>query len=181
MILDFTLIGKAVSKANSRRIVPFGTKEVKEGDKVVGLRPIVRSIKSEEALDFESVGFQIPAFAQLRLEGPVKITAIIRYNSTKPDLDESLLLDILQDQFKFVGKGKGRRKYLWRPGVYMNDRQIDEKHIMRGPVSDPPSIDVRIEPLFMWAAEIPGFATIEQQQERERAFRAQMGADVPAV
>jgi hypothetical protein len=180
--IDFTLFGEAVSKANSRRIVPFGQKEVRDSaGEVVGTRPMMRNIKSEKAIDFEDVGFQIPTFAQLRLDGPIRIQAIICYTSARPDLDESLLLDILQDQHKFVGKGKGRRKYLWRPGVYINDRQVVDKHIMRGPNTDQPRIDIRIEQLFMWAPKIEGFATIEQQQERERLFREQHAVDAPAV
>lgn len=179
MILDFTLLGEAVSKANSRRLASFGQKEIVIGDKVVGTKPLLRSIKSEKALDFETVAYQIPTYAQLRLAGPVSVTAILYYASNRPDLDESLLLDILQDKYRTVGKGKGAQRYLWRPGVYKNDRQVKVKNIMHGGVSDRPRAEVRIEELFMWKAEIPGFLTVEQQAAKEVEFRKQVRADAP--
>ena len=93
------ILGEPASKANSRRIVRFGSH--------------VRVIKSEKALAFvEAVARQIRELpAQDQLLEPIRMTAHIYYASRRPDLDPSLILDALQ----------GR--------VYRNDRAVREMHL----------------------------------------------------
>lgn len=101
--LSIVVLGEPVSKANSRRLVKHGNR--------------LAFIKSQKALDYE-----IYALIQLKrvtndtnfkmFTRPVSVTATLYYASERPDLDESLLLDILQ-------KAK----------IYKNDRLVREKHI----------------------------------------------------
>jgi Holliday junction resolvase RusA-like endonuclease len=108
----FTLLGEPASKANSRKLVTFGGKP--------------RSIKSDKARDYERWALaQIPPLARQRLTGELAVTFHVFYASERPDLDESLILDVLQDRYS--GKGKDRR--LIQKGVYQNDRQVREKHV----------------------------------------------------
>ena len=48
------------------------------------------------------------------LEGRLAIEATIYYASRRPDLDASLIFDILQ-----------------KAGVYLNDRQLEEQHLFK--------------------------------------------------
>jgi Holliday junction resolvase RusA-like endonuclease len=122
-----TILGEPCSKANSRRIVTIAN------------RPA--SIKSKKAIAFEqSALLQIPASAKQMLECDVRFTATIYYASRRPDLDESILMDILQAKFK--GSGKGRE--LIRKGVYLNDRQIKEKRISWGLDKHNPRAEIEI-------------------------------------
>lgn len=110
-MIKFVILGEPASKANSRRLVKFGD------------RPA--SIKSQKALSYEkSAILQIPDYAKQMLEGDLCLTAWIYYATRKPDLDESIIMDVLQAKYK---KGK-----LIRRGVYLNDRQIKQKHIYHG-------------------------------------------------
>lgn len=110
-MIKLTILGECASKANSRRLVKFGSR--------------VASIKSTKALNYEqSTLSQIPESAKLMLEGELRADIQIYYASNRPDLDESVLLDCLQAKFK---KGE-----LVRKGVYINDRQVREKHIYHG-------------------------------------------------
>lgn len=125
----FTIYGEPASKANSRQIV-----------KING-RPA--SIKSKKARDFAAdAALQIPPAARLMLDGEVKATLRIFYASERPDLDESVVLDVLQAQF--VGTGKDRRCV--RRGVYRNDRQVREKHVFHFIDRANPRVEVEIEP-----------------------------------
>ena len=95
-----TILGEPCSKANSRRLVSFGG------------RP--RVIKSKKALDYsEAVLAQLAFLRPARpIEGDVIATIRIWYASRRPDLDDSLVLDLLQ---------KG--------AVIVNDRQVKERHV----------------------------------------------------
>jgi Holliday junction resolvase RusA-like endonuclease len=98
-VIVFKINGEPASKSNSRRLVSFGG------------RP--RVIKSAKALDYGSA-FKQQAAEQMpcaMIEGDVSIEIRIWYASRRPDLDESLILDLLQDV------------------AYLNDRQVKEKHI----------------------------------------------------
>ena len=89
--VSFTLFGEPASKANSRKIVTFGHGDSKRA----------AVIKSDKALSYvDSAKRQIPPEARLRLTGPVFFTARIFYATERPDLDESVILDLLQDQWK---------------------------------------------------------------------------------
>lgn len=112
IMIYLTILGEPASKANGRRIVKFGKR--------------MASIKSQKALSYEQAALlQIPQAARQRIEGPVRLTATIYYASQRPDLDESVLLDVLQDRYA----GKGDKRLLVQSGVYRNDRQVREKHI----------------------------------------------------
>ena len=95
---SFVVWGEPASKANSRRIVKRGGR--------------MMSIKSEKALSYSDYFRQQVAELDLAvLEGDVCVIMDIFYASRRPDLDESLILDLMQGV------------------VYLNDRQVKEKHI----------------------------------------------------
>lgn len=95
-----TILGEPASKANSRRLVYMGGKP--------------RFIKSKKALlysrDFD---LQCPVRKNL-FEEDLSIAIKIYYRTRRPDLDESLILDLLE--------GK----------VFKNDRSIKSKHVEHG-------------------------------------------------
>jgi Holliday junction resolvase RusA-like endonuclease len=70
-----------------------------------------RLIKSAKALGYSDAFKQQAVPIDPLLEGDLVVTMHIYYASRRPDLDESLILDLLQDV------------------VYINDRQVKEKHI----------------------------------------------------
>ena len=96
----FTIEGEPASKANSRKLVMIKGRMV--------------PIKSQKALDYvKAFQKQIPKIDPLT-EDYVKVEMMIYYASRRPDLDESLILDCMQNY------------------VYYNDRQVKEKHIYWG-------------------------------------------------
>lgn len=109
------ILGEPVSKANSRRIVKFGS--------------MVRVIKSAKALAYvENVARQVPELPEeLQLRAPIRMTAHIYYSSNRPDLDPSLILDALQ----------GR--------VYRNDRAVREMHLYHHLDRETPRAEVYLE------------------------------------
>ena len=122
-MIKLTILGEPASKGNSRRIVKFGER--------------LASIKSTKALNYEqSTLSQIPESAKLMLEGELRADIQIYYASNRPDLDESVLLDCLQAKYK---KGE-----LVRKGVYINDRQVREKHIYHGIDKANPRAEIEI-------------------------------------
>lgn len=143
--IEFRILGEPASKANSREIGVLKWKDGATGqDKS---RPTVR--KSDKALDFEKFALQqIPSWARQMLEGPVRVTIRIFYASERPDLDESVILDVLQARYKkvVVGQGKTERVLIQR-GVYNNDRQVREKHIYHGIDKANPRSEICVEPL----------------------------------
>jgi Holliday junction resolvase RusA-like endonuclease len=111
--LSLIIFGEPASKANSRRVVKFGN--------------MSRLIKSQKALDY-SAAFkqQCTPLAKL-MSGDIKMTIWIYYASRRPDLDESLILDLLQGV------------------VYLNDRQVKERHVFWGLDPDRPRTEMIIE------------------------------------
>lgn len=109
------ILGEPASKANSRRIVRFGSR--------------VRSIKSKKALAYvEAVARQVPELpAQEQLLAPIRMTAHVYYSTRRPDLDVSLILDALQ----------GR--------VYRNDRAVREMHLYHHLDRDNPRAEIELE------------------------------------
>ena len=90
------IFGEPASKSNSRRLVRYGG--------------VSRLIKSEKALNYSDVfKQQCRPLAQL-MTGDLRITLHIFYASRRPDLDESLILDLMQGL------------------IYENDRQVKERH-----------------------------------------------------
>ena len=110
--LSFTILGEPASKANSRKMV------------YVRGKPMF--IKSAKALGYADA-FKLQAPRCQLLEGDVAVHMKIWYASRRPDLDESLILDLLQ-------------------GVaYTNDRQVREKHIYWGLDRDNPRTEILVE------------------------------------
>lgn len=95
-VLTLTILGEPCSKANSRRIVRFGARTA--------------MIKSQKALNYAQA-FKQQCRAYSMFDVDVVVSIWIWYASRRPDLDESLILDLLQDV------------------TYKNDRQVKEKHI----------------------------------------------------
>lgn len=113
-MIRLTILGEPASKANSRREAV----NPRTGRRMV--------IKSAKALSWQEAALQqIPPAARVQFEKPVRVDMRIYYASERPDLDESLILDVLQDQYMKVG---GKRVVSQR-GIYHNDRQVREKHI----------------------------------------------------
>ena len=78
-----SILGEPASKANSRRLVAIGGKP--------------RFIKSKKALDYtKNFKNQCPVRKEL-FEEDVFVAIKIYYASRRPDLDASLILDLLQD------------------------------------------------------------------------------------
>lgn len=104
MKYSFVIDGQPYSKANSRRIVRFG------GHTAV--------IKSKEALAYERSALkQLSVFKESGKEtitNPVGVTMTIYYKSKRPDLDPSLVLDIME-----------------KAGIYKNDRQVYGMHLIK--------------------------------------------------
>lgn len=130
MKVAFTILGEPASKANSRQLVTFG-----RGDES---RPAI--IKSKKAREYEKAAVkQIPASARVMLEGPVRVTLRIFYASERPDLDESVVLDVLQAKY-----AKGTHEIMWS-GVYRNDRQVREKHVYHAIDRGNPRCEIEVE------------------------------------
>lgn len=113
--LSLKIFGEPASKANSRKVVRIGG--------------VSRLIKSKKALTY-SEAFKLQAIPITPLmKGDVRVTMKIYYATRRPDLDESLILDLLQDV------------------VYTNDRQVKEKHIYWGLDKENPRTEMLIERL----------------------------------
>ena len=141
MKVSFTILGEPASKANSRELVTIGPRDAR--------RPILR--KSDKALAYERDALrQIPPAARIRLDGEVRVSMRIFYATERPDLDESLVLDILQDRYS----GKGEERMLVQRGVYRNDRQVREKHVFHGIDRANPRTEIVVEPLQAQQAEL---------------------------
>jgi hypothetical protein len=139
--ISFTILGQPASKANSRKIVTLARGKENERTAVV---------KSKEALAYERDALrQIPPAARLRLTGPVSVTLRIWYISERPDLDESIVLDVLQDRWdRPHGPLKGEKKReLVQAGVFRNDRQVRQKHVYHEIDRSNPRTDVLVQPL----------------------------------
>lgn len=114
--MELVILGEPASKANSRRLVVFGN------------RPAF--IKSEKALEYEtSALWQLkkPLAHRKPFDNPVAVEMTIWYKTQRPDLDESLVLDILQ-----------------KAGAYTNDRLVREKHIFHGIDRQNPRCEIAI-------------------------------------
>ena len=98
-VISLKIFGEPASKANSRKMVYIHGKPM--------------FIKSEKALAYAKAFKQqcVISPSQRIIESDVVVTIRIWYASRRPDLDESLILDLLQDV------------------AYLNDRQVKEKHI----------------------------------------------------
>jgi hypothetical protein len=94
--LSQIIFGEPASKANSRRVVHYGG--------------MSRLIKSKKALSYSDVFRQQCKPLATLMTGDLRVTLHIFYASRRPDLDESLILDLMQGL------------------IYENDRQVKERH-----------------------------------------------------
>lgn len=113
--LSFVIQGQPYSKANSRRFV-----------KVKG---IPMFIKSKEAIQYLSAfKMQCPKCDPLIDKSQdVAVDIKIYYQSRRPDLDESLILDAMQGL------------------IYENDRSVKEKHIYWGLDKENPRAEITVK------------------------------------
>lgn len=131
-MIQFTILGEPASKANSRKIAT-----------IAGHSAIIKSAK---ALDYVKNALrQIPPAARQQLTDPVIVTMHIFYASNRPDLDESVIIDVLQDQYKTVVKGTTRTRAMIQRGVYINDRQVKEKHVYWGIDKKNPRAEITVD------------------------------------
>ena len=145
-MIKMTILGEPASKSNSRKLATIGGRNMTIEGKRTRVGGRAAFIKSDKARAYESDAIrQIPPACRLMLVGPIKITLRIFYASARPDLDESIVLDILQAKFGAVEKGKPRE--LVRRGVYVNDRQIFEKHVYKTIGDKNPRAEIEVEPL----------------------------------
>ena len=112
-VIEFEIIGEPASKANSRKLV------------TIKGRPAF--IKSEKARKYvKSFQEQCPKLDTL-VDVDVSVWIKIYYATRRPDLDESVILDAMQDL------------------IYVNDRQVKEKHIFWGLDRDNPRSEIKIQ------------------------------------
>jgi Holliday junction resolvase RusA-like endonuclease len=112
-VLSLYILGEPASKANSRRVVRFNN--------------MSRLIKSEKALNYsDAFKKQCLPLAKL-MTGDLRVTMRIFYATRRPDLDESLILDLMQGL------------------VYENDRQVKERHTYWGLDPENPRSEIIIE------------------------------------
>lgn len=95
-VIAINILGEPASKANSRRVVRIGG--------------MSRLIKSAKALSYSDMFKQQCPVLPVLMTGDLIVTMHIYYASRRPDLDESLILDLLQGC------------------IYLNDRQVKERH-----------------------------------------------------
>ena len=112
-VLSQIIFGEPASKANSRRVVHYGG--------------MSRLIKSKKALSYSDVFRQQCKPLAVLMTGDLRITMHIYYASRRPDLDESLILDLLQGL------------------VYVNDRQVKERHTYWHLAPESPRTEMIIE------------------------------------
>jgi hypothetical protein len=113
---DFIIHGEPASKANSRKIVRIGGK--------------TRSIKSDKARGYVTdAGYQLNALKLTPIDGDVFVVMKIYYASRRPDLDESVILDVLQGH------------------AYHNDRQVKMRFVEWGIDKENPRAEITVVPL----------------------------------
>jgi Holliday junction resolvase RusA-like endonuclease len=95
--ITFTILGEPASKANSRKVVKFGNRTA--------------MIKSDKARGYATVATAQMPKGIVPTPNDVCVEMVIHYASRRPDLDESLILDLLQGH------------------AYLNDRQVKKKII----------------------------------------------------
>ena len=104
--------GEPASKANSRQLVH-----------IKGRPAFIKSKKAREYVKLFSD--QCPVLDPL-LEKDVSVTMTVFYKTRRPDLDESVVLDCMQDR------------------IYKNDRQVKEKHVYWGLDKENPRCEIEV-------------------------------------
>jgi hypothetical protein len=135
--ISFVILGQPASKANSRELATVGPKDKR--------RMIFR--KSDVALEYEELALkQIPPKYRLQLTCKLAMELRIFYANEQSDLDESIVLDVLQNRTRLVpipGSDK-KQRVLVQAGVYVNDRQVRERHVYHGIDAKNPRTELRI-------------------------------------
>jgi hypothetical protein len=111
--ISIKIFGEPASKSNSRRVVRFGG--------------VSRLIKSEKALGYSDVFRQQCPVIPVLFTKDLRLTMHIYYASRRPDLDETLILDLMQDY------------------IYANDRQVKERHCFWHLDKDNPRAEILVE------------------------------------
>lgn len=110
--ISFTILGEPASKANSRRWT----------GKLF--------IKSAKALAYsKAFKEQCPVLDPL-MDGDLRVTIKIWYASRRPDLDASLIFDLMQGY------------------IYENDRQVREQHLFWGLDKENPRAEITVEKMY---------------------------------
>lgn len=128
-VLSQIIFGEPASKANSRRVVHYGG--------------MSRLIKSAKALSYTDVFKQQCKPLPTLMTGDLRVTLHIFYASRRPDLDESLILDLMQGL------------------IYANDRQVKERHCYWGLDPENPRAEIIVE-------KIPEVAPKKSPSKRTR-------------
>lgn len=108
-IITFTILGEPASKSNGRRWT----------GKLL--------IKSKKALNYSKMFKQQCPVLDPLMDGDIRITMRIWYASRRPDLDASLIFDLMQDC------------------IYKNDRAVKEQHLFWGLDKDNPRAEITVE------------------------------------
>ena len=133
-LCELTIVGEPASKANSRRLVK--------------IKKRYAFIKSKKAINYsKDFNLQCPVYDTL-YEEDLAIALKIYYKSKRPDLDESLILDLLQ--------GK----------VYKNDRSIKLKYVEWGLDRQFPRILVVLGPVERREEVISRLRELVEEEKR---------------
>lgn len=137
--VEFTVYVEPASKANSRKAVRFGNRSAFiKSDKARAVAKIFRE--------------QCPQLAE-PFEDDVMVEIVIFYASRRPDLDESLILDLMQFD------PKTGINY-----IYRNDRLVKKKVIHWGLDPENPRIHIRVSPYV-----VPAWLTAAADKKKHRA------------
>lgn len=112
-VISLYILGEPASKSNSRKFVLFGKTP--------------RFIKSDKARAYAEQFLAQCQTLPVLMTGDLKVTMHIYYASRRPDLDETLILDLMQ----------GR--------IYENDRQVKERHTYWGLDKENPRAEIIVE------------------------------------
>ena len=112
-MVTFMIYGEPASKANSRRLVKRGKH--------------VASIKSAKALNYCGIFIEQCPVLDTLMDGELVAHIHIWYASQRPDLDPSLILDLMQER------------------IYQNDRQVREMHLYHWIDKENPRAQITIE------------------------------------
>jgi len=133
-----TIHGEPASKANSRQLVLIKGRMV--------------PIKSKKALSYiRAFDQQCPTLDPL-LDEDLAIAMKIYYRTRRPDLDESLILDLLQGT------------------VYKNDRAIKLKYVEHGLSKDDPRVVMAIGPLRRSAETIEAYKQLISDESQRNTL-----------
>jgi len=133
-LCELTIVGEPASKANSRRLVSING------------RPAF--IKSKKAIEYSKFFEMQCPLSDTLYEEDLAIALKIYYKSKRPDLDESLILDLLQ--------GK----------VYKNDRSIKLKYVEWGLDRQFPRILVVLGPVERREEVISRLRELVEEEKR---------------